>query len=36
MKLGPAMKLRRYHEFTVAAADEQFLEYRIAIRRREC
>ena len=27
MKLGPAAKLRLYHEVTVAAADEQFFEY---------
>lgn len=26
-KLGPAAKLRLYHEVTVAAADEQFFEY---------
>jgi aldoxime dehydratase len=26
--LGPAAKLRLYHEVTVAAADEQFFEYR--------
>jgi aldoxime dehydratase len=25
--LGPAAKLRLYHEVTVAAADEQFFEY---------
>ena len=28
MALGPAAKLRLYHEVTVAAADEQFFEYR--------
>jgi aldoxime dehydratase len=28
MKLGPAAKLRLYHEVTVATADEQFFEYR--------
>ena len=28
MKLGPAAKLRLYHEVTVAAADEQYFEYR--------
>lgn len=28
MKLGPAAKLRLYHEVTVAAADEQSFEYR--------
>ncbi len=28
MTLGPAAKLRLYHEVTVAAADEQFFEYR--------
>lgn len=27
MKLGPAAKLRLYHEVTVARADEQFFEY---------
>ena len=27
LKLGPAAKLRLYHEVTVAAADEQFFEY---------
>ena len=26
--LGPSAKLRLYHEVTVAAADEQFFEYR--------
>ena len=26
--LGPAARLRLYHEVTVAAADEQFFEYR--------
>ena len=25
--LGPAAKLRLYHEVTVAAADEQYFEY---------
>jgi aldoxime dehydratase len=28
MKLGPAARLRLYHEVTVAAADEQLFEYR--------
>jgi aldoxime dehydratase len=28
MKLGPAAKLRLYHEVTVATADEQYFEYR--------
>lgn len=28
MALGPSAKLRLYHEVTVAAADEQFFEYR--------
>jgi aldoxime dehydratase len=27
MKLGPAAKLRLYHEVTVARAEEQFFEY---------
>ena len=27
MKLGPAAKLKLYHEVSVAAADEQFFEY---------
>jgi aldoxime dehydratase len=26
-KLGPAVKLRLYHEVTVARSDEQFFEY---------
>jgi aldoxime dehydratase len=28
MKLGPAAKLRLYHEVTVATAEEQYFEYR--------
>jgi aldoxime dehydratase len=28
MKLGPAAKLRLYHEVTVATAHEQYFEYR--------
>jgi len=27
MTLGPAARLKLYHEVTVAAADEQFFEY---------
>ena len=31
--LGPAAKLRLYHEVTVARADEQFFEYAAVIRK---